>query len=518
MERPWVFVSFSGKDPLFMRHFLARLEAQPVSVWNYADELQEIPAGESLPEYLMRQIDLADAFLPVVTPNSLGSEYVVLEVEYALKRRRKAPLRVIPIVATNADPPSKWGPPYRGLADLCHLQVDMTSWSSLEKALVDLCRNLGVRYLPLPIEDPRLPFMDKFLEEVKDVCSRHPDHERAVYSRLMLVLDEFVKAFRAGDFQKALGRIYYVIYCSAYEFPDEKQVYYPCIVKGICEIACGQLTRAAETLNGLLEHPRRDENVYGAMGYVCHHQGRYSEALDYYRQALALCPKDPAAKAGVLLNALLCDKPVDVEGYARQIDLGAIADAGDRIKLRALLAFALAKTGRAEEADREFEALLHEGAITADILVNCARNLKQKKEPARARDLLARFPEHFCDDNLLHLLASLCCQVGDLEASLRHFQTLLERCPHVRQYRIDMAQVLWHADRREEAVQVCMPMLDRVRFPLPHTPADFYCDGFANYLLRHFERAEYDFQRSGCAPDQHYRHLLDGAGPDGGAT
>ena len=507
MSRPRVFVSFSSRDRDLVRRVFARLDAQEVDLWNYADEAQEIPGGEEIADYLKARIERSDHFLPLVSPNSFQSNYARQEVRHALARHSSAGPRIVPLVLPECLMDRPWPEPYAALEGLRYRMVDFGSIASLEETIVALCADMGVRYLPLLTTDPRLPFMDRFIAEVEGRCPRRDERGIAVYGRLMVVLSEFQEAFETGDFPRALARIGYFVTTCEYEFSQER-FYYPYVVKAVCEITCGRLLNATETLEALKDHPRLDENVFGALGYIRQQQGMHRQALACYREAVRRAPADPAAKAGEVTNAIMCDEPIDIDRAFRVIESGPILVDEDRVKVRALKAFAFAKADRLAHAEDAFEALVREGHVNAGILVNFADVLVAQGRRARARDLLLRFYKEFPDDNLLHQLASLSFQIGDLRGALRHFADLVKRCPRVRQYRIDAAQAHWRAEDRAEARKLCAPLLDPSVFGLPHTPEDFFCDGFANYFLGHHGRADYDFERSGTEPQKHYRHLV----------
>ena len=66
----------------------------------------------------------------------------------------------------------------------------------------------------------------------------------------------------------------------------------------------------------------------------------------------------------------------------------------------------------------------------------------------------------------------------------------------------------WDSGDRQSAKKLARSVLDRSQFGLPVSANDFFCDGFANWLLGNRERANYDFERSGLSSENHYRHLI----------
>ncbi|MCE5238533.1 TIR domain-containing protein [bacterium] len=507
---PRVFVSFSSDDREEVRRLLARLQAQPLNVWNYADEPQEIPGGASLPDYLCNQINRSDYFVPMVSANALNTRYAKLEVEHALVRRAEHQLQIIPVAVAGCPPDEQWEPPYRELATIRRREADLLSPEELDALVQELCRDMRVDYVPRPNEDPRLPFMLRFDDEIRGLRARHAEHDRAVFTRLMNVRDEFVAAYEAGDFLRARARAAFFVAMCEYEFPQAAtSIYYPYVVRAVCESSCGDLRQARETLMALLNHPSVDENTYGALGYVARQEGSYQEALALYREAMRLDPADPAARTWVVLLSILCGEPAEeVERVFADIDEGRIVLAGDRMQVRALRAFAYANEGRYADAAHVLGELVRREEVTADIVVDYAVALGNLDQPTEALGVLESHCEQFHEANFWHHLASLNLELGHLDRAVDCFTELVAMAPHVRQYRADAALAYWCADLDCRVRETVSPILDLRVFALPEEPEDFYLDGFANWFLDQTERAEYDFQRSGYSSDKHYREVL----------
>lgn len=526
MDRPRLFFSFSGIDKPLVRQIFSRLLAQQLELWNYADEREEIPGGARIVDNLVGHIDASTIFIPLVTPNLLGSEYCAREAERAISREKQGLLRIIPIELLDpAGPlPPAWPTPFSGLQSYRYRSLDFKALPAssdplaeqlhrrerIENVIIELCRDIGVAYLPLPTMDPRLPFLDRFETEIKGCVARHKAGDIAIHSRLMAIFNEFQTAYQTGDYKQALARIDYFTAMCEFEFPGER-VYFPHVVRAICQICSGELTRARETLEALrrpVPHPLLDENVYGAMGYLLQERGLYHEALTEYREAARRDPKDPAAKAGVILNSLHCGEPFDVELAFSEIDSGRIALPEDREKIRALKALAYFRNGQYDNARRDFEALIRDGNATAPTIVNCAHVLVRMNQHARAIDLLKAHRARLRDEALLHLLATLSFQTGQFASAESYFLELVSTWPSLRQYRIDAAQILWAIGKKPAALAQAAAVLDPKNFPLPSKPEEFYLDGFANWFLGRPERAQYDFQRSQRPPSDDYAQIM----------
>ena len=112
MRRPRLFVSFSSKDRDLVRRLFSRLGAQPLDIWDYSIENQEIPGGADIALYLRDRIDQCRYFIPIVTPNSLTSPFTVIEVAHALTRCARPEFEIIPLVENDALDVLPWPSPY----------------------------------------------------------------------------------------------------------------------------------------------------------------------------------------------------------------------------------------------------------------------------------------------------------------------------------------------------------------------------------------------------------------------
>ena len=75
-----VFLSYSRLDGAFVRRLLSALEARGKDVWVDVDGIRD---GEVFPEALRRAIESSDAFVFVISPDSVHSSFCEEEVEHA---------------------------------------------------------------------------------------------------------------------------------------------------------------------------------------------------------------------------------------------------------------------------------------------------------------------------------------------------------------------------------------------------------------------------------------------------
>ena len=88
---PDVFVSYSRRDGEFVRALAADLESRGKSVWI---DTQGIGDGEVFPDAIRRAIEQSDAFVFVISPESIASRYCKTEVDYAQQLQK----RLVPVL------------------------------------------------------------------------------------------------------------------------------------------------------------------------------------------------------------------------------------------------------------------------------------------------------------------------------------------------------------------------------------------------------------------------------------
>ncbi len=94
---PDVFISYSRRDRQFVQRLGAALEARGKDVWV---DWEDIPASSQWRREIEDGIDATDAFLFVISPDSVGSHECGQELDHALRRRK----RIVPIVHREVDP------------------------------------------------------------------------------------------------------------------------------------------------------------------------------------------------------------------------------------------------------------------------------------------------------------------------------------------------------------------------------------------------------------------------------
>jgi len=91
-----VFISYSRKDLDFIRNLSQKLEDNNLKIWV---DLEGIYAGEEYWSKICSGIEEANAFLFVISPNSVSSEYCRREIDHALKHNK----RILPILRSDVN-------------------------------------------------------------------------------------------------------------------------------------------------------------------------------------------------------------------------------------------------------------------------------------------------------------------------------------------------------------------------------------------------------------------------------
>jgi hypothetical protein len=86
-----VFVSYSRRDGDFIRRLASALQEHGKDVWV---DVQGIRDAEVFPEALRRAIEASDAFVFVISPESVRSSFCAEEVEHAARLHK----RIVPLV------------------------------------------------------------------------------------------------------------------------------------------------------------------------------------------------------------------------------------------------------------------------------------------------------------------------------------------------------------------------------------------------------------------------------------
>jgi tetratricopeptide (TPR) repeat protein len=503
-----VFLSFSGQDRPFARRLIARLQAQPLEVWDYSREDQEIHGGAELVAELQREIAACDVFVPLVSQAAGDAWYVETEVKEALAQHEHGPKpRVIPILAKGIQF-SRLPEPFQQLKRFLH--YEFLANGPVEDLVASLCRDLQVEYRPIPSEDPRFPVLLLLDAEIKDRVPRDNKRDVAVYDRLLRAVGRFREAFEAGHMDRACEIITYVTGMCEYEF-ESHVFYYPYVVRAVCALLLDRLVEVPPILDKLRDHPKRDEHYPALLGMLSFRRGAYHEASRHFHQALDEARgrghEGVSALSWLLQTHVHLNSPVGVADVFERLDAAEVHTESERLKLRRLVAFAEARLGSPERARGRLKALIDEGQNDADVLLCYAVALDRAGQTVEARLLLER---HFAESGKIplyrQLLGSLCFRTGRPREALGHFTGLIESDPTCRQYYCDAMEVSWGLGDCQRARFFAEHVLTSTKFSPPATSEDFFIAGLANFILDRRERSQYDLERSGFK--RNYEELL----------
>jgi len=103
MMKKHIFISHSSKDDKFVKNLRKSLEIQKLETW--ADS-RRLAGGDELEPKIKKVIEQARAFIVVLSQNAFNSPWILKEVNYALKMKKKKPddYPVIPLLLEGVEP------------------------------------------------------------------------------------------------------------------------------------------------------------------------------------------------------------------------------------------------------------------------------------------------------------------------------------------------------------------------------------------------------------------------------
>lgn len=506
MKPPRLFISFSSRDREFVRRLFYSLKSQGADVWDYTRRGDEIGPGKSIPAVLCEQVDASDYYLILVSRNSTDptiGRFVQLELEHALSRGMLSQGRIIPVVLLDR-PPRCWGGPFKQLESTMHLDLVPADERQYDDLIVRICRLVSLPYSPPFLGDLRLPFVQRFRDEMRELITTP-----ALYEELAVAVDEFARRFAAREWVEAEETVGYLLSAARYRLPGT-ELYFPLIARAVCRLQLGRFGEAEELLTAATRHPRRDENSYGALGQVYFRQRRYEEALRAFETALELCPPDERLELqfdilGTRIQLGQAPKGAEVlAGFDRaKLDPGELAEVE---KMEGIVKY---KQGKLNEALVVFDRLRASGRDDAAAAVYGFLCLSESGRRAEALERLRADARRLDDTVLYHHLAGFCLGIGRHEEGLGIYREILcSPARRTRQFFVEYARALTTLGHRREAEQACRQVLSSGQFRTPVSAEDFFYDGFANFLLGNRERAQYDYERSGGFCRTHYDELM----------
>ncbi|MCK4677385.1 MAG: tetratricopeptide repeat protein [Bacteroidales bacterium] len=499
---PYLFISFSSRDIPHVREMMAAMDLQGIDFWDYSHDLQKIEVGNDIPKELKKEIDRCDKMVVIISNSSIDPDigkYCRFEIEYARtkkfdKKNKFIPVILLPIELKNLSFP------YDIFTDILHLDYKPSSPKGIVDFTQKICQRLDKTYIP-PVEaHPNLPFWKFFRKEVE-----HMAHSNAEHISLMRVLGEFLEFFKTNDFEEALFLITYFIQSAKYKLPGYP-LFYPQIVKALCETKLEKFDDAMKSFHEAGKVDPNNQDVIGGMGIVYYKLEEYSKAKECFQKIIKLFPYDHTnARINLLTTKMSLNEPVsdkekeflfhvNLEAYPEDLQLAVLKSrsrylymSGSFLELNNLCKQILKKEMYDTTTVIFYYISLHELGFEKDALCFLEKQINNPGEKVRLNRM-----------ELYSQLADYYTKAESFIRAINIFENhLLKNDETNRRHMIRFARLLIHTENFGKAKIVCEQILTDKPFNLPKSNEDFYYDGFANYLLGRYERAKYDYERSG---------------------
>lgn len=281
------FISFSTRNRPVVREIMAGLRSRNIAFWDYSDEEWSIDMTAMILSRLKEEIDRCDYFVAVVSKESLDPDighFTRLEVAYALQEKKLHLENRVLTIELEGIKSSDYTGPYLPLVDFMHYELiwnedkgkSILSFIGLMKRI---CRSVGVDYLPRISPHHRMPFWERFREEIRGY-----DHRMVSHIELMGNLEEFNEFFKLKLFPEALKSISHFIFTCEYTLP-EYRLLYPWIVKGVTEQFLGKHREAIESFRKALETETDNPDALAGLGQAFRITGDYPSSVSCYEKA-----------------------------------------------------------------------------------------------------------------------------------------------------------------------------------------------------------------------------------------
>ena len=179
-----LFISFSSKDIPVVREIMSGLQFQDFNFWDYSDELQQIHLTEEIRARLKKEIDECEYFVAIISKNSTNKDighFSLFEVDYAVNKKQLHLENRVIIIELEDIEKSDYQGPYSKLKGFLHhnliwndfIKESIKSYISLIKGI---CQTTGKLYVPQITPHHRLPFWEKFRNEVVEFAQSNHSH------------------------------------------------------------------------------------------------------------------------------------------------------------------------------------------------------------------------------------------------------------------------------------------------------------------------------------------------------
>lgn len=506
MNQTRIFISFSSLDRDVVREFFYALKSQNLEVWNYSIKGEEIPPGKEISEYLKGQIDKTDYFISFLSCNSVSKEtgrYPELELSYAISKGFLQRERIFPIMITDRKPEKLYNP-FSELKGRLRFEINSDDKDLIDEITAQICRTIGCRYFPPLMSDYKIPFAERLETELKSL----KDMPVSLYEELMTVVSKFIRQFKAKEKEASLSTINYFIALCSYKMPDSK-IYYSYVLKGLCEIDLGDLQKGEETFGDLILREDRDENAFAGLGIIWFRQGKYEDALNAFKSSLSICKNE--YKGDILFNILTVEIAAGIVPEdsisLNKIKIDELSDE-DKIKVDTLRAVRMISDKNYSGALSVFERIIENGSFDLTAIIYYVSILDMTGNTIKAVRTLEKFAGKFSDALYYHYLGSYYYKIGEVNKAISIYESILCTPQNMkRQYTTEFARILFQTGNDRKGRDLCLDIIKNKPFGNPSSYEDFFYDGFVNYLIGRYERAKYDYERSGGFSPNYYDTL-----------
>jgi len=506
MKQIRIFISFSSLDRDVVRKFFYALKSQDLEVWNYSIKGEEIPPGKEISEYLKGQIDKADYFISFLSSNSVSKEtgkYPELELSYAISKGFLKKERIFPIMITDRNPKGLYSP-FSELKDRLRFEIKSDDKDLIDDITAQICRTIGCMYSPPVMSDYKIPFAEKLEKELKSF----KDLPVSLYEELMTVVSKFIRLYKEREIEATLNTINYFISLCSYKIPYAK-IYYPYIIKGLCEIDQGDLQKGEETFGELILREDKDENAFAGLGIIWFRQGKYEDALSAFKNSLRICKSE--YKWDILFNILTVEIAAGIlpdESFVlNDMRMDELSEE-DKVKVETLRAVQMIENKNYSGALFILERIIEKGSFDLTVIIYYVSILDLSGNTIKAVRTLEKYAPKFSDSLYYHYLGSYYYKIGEINKSIAIYENVLCSPQNMkRQYSTEFARILFQTGNDRKGRDLCMDIIKNKPFGNPSSYEDFFYDGFVNYLIGRYERAEYDYERSGGFSTNYYDAL-----------
>ncbi len=513
----YLFISFSSQDNAAVRELMSGLKLQEFDFWDYSDQVEAIEIGKNLPGKMLAQIDKADYFVILLSPNSMSptsGQFVKLELEYAINQGFLQQNRILPLIMAEKEITS-WPSPFNKLSEIKHINLDVSDLIQFQQALALFCENLGKPYQPIIDPHPRLPFWKLFRDEAMAL-----KHSRSVHIQLMMMLTHFNRKFQAGEITEAYEIISLFIALARYWIPGQT-FFYPWIVKSVCERSLDLWDEAEKSLREAEKVKPNSENAYGGLGSIYFHRKEYLKSHEYFKRSYELCPEnqnlDEVLNYAVSFIALEREVPQKLVIRILQLDDALYKDeryVDERCKIINTQAILLQQSGRRDEAAAKFALLENTGLADLTTFTRHYNLLMEEGKKSAALSVLLHGIHLLADKNAAHhiylynRLANHYWDTGDFELAESIYKNKLLPHPAIDPYTLlRFAQFQQLRNHANECEKICRSFLENKKFLPANSAAYFYYSGYAHYLLGQEALAQHDYERCGHF-DDYYSQLV----------